>query len=167
MVEPAPERLHELLMDLVRAAGLLQPDRLIPGHPVSLSQGYALHELDTAEGASQRDLAERLGLEKSTVSRMAADLEQRGLVVRERDPDNRRLYRLRLTEQGRAVHRNMADGFHEQFVHWSAALSDAERAALLTGLPALIRIIRSHAATGAPAPVQPTNDSTSRSPTGR
>jgi DNA-binding MarR family transcriptional regulator len=50
--------------------------------------------------ASQQDLAARLHLEKSTVSRMAAGLEQRGLVVRERDPGNRRLYRLRLTERG-------------------------------------------------------------------
>src|SRR5438105_12521693 len=96
----APERLHELFMDLVRAAGLLQPDRLVPGYPVSMSQAFALHELHSGMPVSQRDLTERLGLEKSTVSRMAADLEQRGLLVRERDPDNRRLYRLRLTDAG-------------------------------------------------------------------
>jgi DNA-binding MarR family transcriptional regulator len=142
----APERLHELLMDLVRAAGLLQPDRLLPGHPVSMSQAFTLRELDAGTALSQRELAERLGLEKSTVSRMAADLEQRGLLVRERDPDNRRLYRLRLTEAGRALHRSMAGGYHDQFAHWTGALSEAERSGLLTGLPALIRVIRAHAA---------------------
>ena len=103
-----------------------------------------------------------MGLEKSTVSRMAADLEQRGLLVRERDPDNRRLYRLRLTEAGRAVHESMAGSFHQRFVHWTGALSEAERTGLLTGLPALISVIRAHAAHDA----ADSNTSTSRSATG-
>jgi DNA-binding MarR family transcriptional regulator len=147
-VDPAtPERLHELLMDLVRAAGLLQPDQTVPGLPVSMSQAFALHELDTDTPLSQRDLAVRLGLEKSTVSRMAAEMERKGLLVRERDPDNRRLYRLRLTDQGRAIHRGIASTFHDHYVRWVAALTDAERDALNTGLPALVRAIR-----GQPAP---------------
>src|SRR5690242_10693859 len=90
-------RLHDLFLDLIRAAGLVEPDRSVPGHPLSMSQAFALHELDTDPPLSQRDLAERLRLEKSTVSRLAADLERDGLLARERDPDNRRLYRLRLT----------------------------------------------------------------------
>jgi DNA-binding MarR family transcriptional regulator len=68
-------RLHELLMDVVRAAGLLQPDQTVAGQPVSLSQAFALHELDTDTPLSQRDLAERLRLEKSSVSRLAAEME--------------------------------------------------------------------------------------------
>src|SRR6266498_1300611 len=61
----APERLHALLMDLVRATGLLQPDQTVPGQPESMSQAFALHELDIDTPLSQRDPAERLGLEKS------------------------------------------------------------------------------------------------------
>jgi DNA-binding MarR family transcriptional regulator len=130
-------------MDLVRAAGLLQGDQAIPGQPVSLSQAFALHELDTGTPLSQRDLAARLHLEKSSVSRMAAEMERKGLLVRERDPDNRRLYRLRLTDRGRAVHAGMASVFHEQYVRWVAMMTPAERDALLAGLPALVRAIRS------------------------
>ena len=129
-------------MDVVRAAGLLQPDQTAAGHPVSLSQAFALHELDTGTPLSQRDLAERLRLEKSTVSRMAADLERKGLLVRERDPDNRRLYRLRLTDKGREVHARMAGAFHAQYLRWVAAMTSAEREALLIGLPALVNAIR-------------------------
>jgi DNA-binding MarR family transcriptional regulator len=138
----APERIHELIMDLVRAAGLLQPDQTVPGQPVSMSQAFALHELDADIPLSQRDLAERLHLEKSTVSRMAAEMQRKGLLVRERDPGNRRLYRLRLTDQGRALHVRMATTFHEQFVRWVSAMTRTERDALLTGLPALVRAIR-------------------------
>ncbi len=135
-------RLHELLMDVVRAAGLLQPDRTVAGHPVSLSQAFALHELDTGAPLSQRDLAERLRLEKSSVSRLAAEMERNGLLVRERDPDNHRQYRLRLTDQGRAMHGRMAATFHQQYECWVAAMTHSERAALLKGLPALVRVIR-------------------------
>jgi DNA-binding MarR family transcriptional regulator len=138
----APERLHELLMDLILATGLLQPDQTVPGQPVSMSQAFALHELDTDTPLSQRDLAERLHLEKSTVSRMAAEMERKGLLVRERDPGNRRLYRLRLTDEGRALHVRMATTFHEQHVRWVSAMTRTERDALLTGLPALVRALR-------------------------
>jgi DNA-binding MarR family transcriptional regulator len=131
-------------MDVVRAAGLLQPDQTVAGQPVSLSQAFALHELDTDTPLSQRDLAERLRLEKSSVSRLAAEMERKGLLRRERDPDNPRQYRLRLTDQGRAVHAQMRTTFHERYVSWVAAMTPSERAALLQGLPALVRVIRQH-----------------------
>jgi DNA-binding MarR family transcriptional regulator len=137
-------RLHELLMDVVRAAGLLQPDQAVAGHPVSLSQAFALHELHTDTPLSQRELGERLRLEKSSVSRLAAEMERKGLLVRERDPDNHRQYRLRLTDEGRAVHVRMATSFHKQYECWVAAMTRGERAALLKGLPALVRVIRQH-----------------------
>jgi DNA-binding MarR family transcriptional regulator len=136
--------LHGLLMELVRATGLLQADLLVPGQAVSISQAFALHELDTDRPLSQRDLADRLNLDKSSVSRMAADLERRGLIARERDPDNRRFYRLRITPEGRALHARMRGTFHERNARWVAELTGTEREAVRTGLAALIRVIRAH-----------------------
>jgi DNA-binding MarR family transcriptional regulator len=136
------ERLHELFMELVRVAGLLHPDRELPGFPVSMSQAFALHELDRGAPLSQRELAEQLVLEKSTVSRMVADLQQKGLIERERDPANRRTYRLRLTDKGHDTHIELATGYQHHFHRWTAALTEGERAALLVGLPALIRVVR-------------------------
>jgi DNA-binding MarR family transcriptional regulator len=135
------ERLHELFMDLVRVGGMLQPDGAIPGQ-VSVSQAFALHELDTEVPLSQRELGERLRLEKSSVSRLAAEMERKGLLVRERDPANRRLCRLRLTERGRALHAAMASDFHQHYVRWVAAMTPAERDALVLGLTAFVRAIR-------------------------
>ncbi len=136
------DQLHVLFMDLVRVAGLIRPDQEIPGFPISMSQAFAVHELDTDVPLSQRELADRLRLEKSTVSRMIADLERLGLVERERDPASRRTKRLRLTGEGRALHVRIAANYREQFRHWAAGLSDTESAALLVGLPALIRVVR-------------------------
>lgn len=138
------EHIHHLLMDLVRVAGLLQPDRTVPGHAISMSQAFALHELDGGAPLSQQELADRLRLEKSSVSRMAAEMERKGLLVRERVAHDQRQYRLRLTDLGRAVHAGMASAFHEQFNGWVTTMTPTERAALLAGLPALIRTIRQH-----------------------
>jgi DNA-binding MarR family transcriptional regulator len=129
-------------MEVIRVVGVLHPDQAVPGHAISLSQAYAIHELDTDAGLSQRELAERLRLEKSSVSRMAADLEQRGLLVRERHPVNRRVYRLRLTDHGRAVHARLGAAFHEQYLRWTAVMAPVEIDALLVGLGALVRAIR-------------------------
>lgn len=136
------ERLHRVFMDMIRVSGLLQPDQAVPGQPLTLSQAFALHELDTDVPLSQRELAQRLRLEKSSVSRLVAVMEGKGLLVRERDPANRRTYRLRLTDRGRAKHGEMAGGFHGHFQRWISRMTRAERTALLTGLPAFVRAIR-------------------------
>lgn len=138
----AAERVHDLLMELVRVVGLYQLDRAVPEPALSLAQVFALHELDTGTPMSQRDLAERLRLEKSTVSRLVADLDGKGLLERERDPDNRRVYRLRLTPAGRALHASMRSSQHPPFARWVDALTADEREALLTGLTALVRVVR-------------------------
>jgi DNA-binding MarR family transcriptional regulator len=141
-VNPASDRLHDLLRDLVRFAGLLHPDQVGPGQAVPLSQAFALHELDAGTPLSQQELAQRLGLEKSTVSRLVADMERDGLLTRDRDPDNRRYYRLRITDRGRAAHAGMASGFHHRYARLVSGISAAERDALIIGLPALVRVLR-------------------------
>ncbi|MFJ5775556.1 MarR family winged helix-turn-helix transcriptional regulator [Streptomyces sp. NPDC093094] len=57
----------------------------------------------TGERPSQRQLADRTGLEPLYVSKLARSLESAGLVRRERDPRDPRAVRLSLTEQGRAT----------------------------------------------------------------
>ena len=57
-----------------------------PAFPaVSASEARALIELLAARGIAQGQLAALLGLEKSTVSRLAAGLERKGWVRRGRD----------------------------------------------------------------------------------
>ena len=144
MAASEAERLHQLFMDLVRVGGLLQPDHELPGFSVSMSQAFALHELDTGTPLSQQELAERLVLEKSTISRMVADLEDKGMVTRERDAANRRTYRILLTDQGRDFHARISASYGAQYHQWTAAMTPAEREALLVGLPALIRAVGGH-----------------------
>jgi DNA-binding MarR family transcriptional regulator len=72
-----------------------------------MSEVFALGELSEAGALSQQDLAWRLGLEKSTVSRLAAGMQARGWLSREREPSNRNYYQLCLSAEGQDVARRV------------------------------------------------------------
>jgi DNA-binding MarR family transcriptional regulator len=77
------------------------PDAPVP--VVSASEARALIELVAARGIAQGQLATLLGLEKSTVSRLASGLERKGWIRRGRDEENQRYIRLYLTPEGRLI----------------------------------------------------------------
>jgi len=118
--------------------GLLEPHDHA-GFQVSFSEIMALGELVDVEGLSQQQLGDVLGLEKSTVSRLAAGLEGRGLLVRDRDPANRRYYRLRLTGTGRSLAERIGAELREHHREMLGAMTAEERAGLALGLTGLLR----------------------------
>jgi DNA-binding MarR family transcriptional regulator len=63
----------------------------------------ALHELDPDRPLPARDLADRLGCDRSNVTALADRLEQAGLVERRGDPADRRQRTLLVTPAGRDV----------------------------------------------------------------
>jgi DNA-binding MarR family transcriptional regulator len=95
--------LQEQVVAFVRAFGLHRPSETPCGKPVPVSEAHALAELARDGGLTQRDLAARLRLEKSTVSRLAGQLVARGWAERERHPTDGRAVLLRLTESGERV----------------------------------------------------------------
>lgn len=112
------------------ATGLPQP---------SESEARALIELVKARGIAQGELGSLLGLEKSTVSRLAASLERKGWLRRGRDEGNQRYVRLYLTPEGAAVADRLWDAWHSRQTRILAALSDEERDGLSRGLRGLVR----------------------------
>jgi DNA-binding MarR family transcriptional regulator len=112
--------------------------RLAPG-VVSASEARALIELVAAHGIAQGQLAGLLGLEKSTVSRLAAGLERKGWLRRGRDEHNQRYIRLYLTPAGAAVAGQVWQAWQSRQARIIAALTPGERAGLAAGLRGLIR----------------------------
>src|SRR5438046_1527168 len=102
MAEPAPaERaLQDQFIALIRAFGLHRPEQTPCGEPVAVAEAHALLELSLAEPLSQNDLAGRLRLEKSTISRQVTLLERRAWITRTRAPHDGRVIELRLTDAG-------------------------------------------------------------------
>jgi DNA-binding MarR family transcriptional regulator len=106
---------------------------------VSPSEARALIELVSARGIAQGELAGLLGLEKSTVSRLAAGLERKGWVRRGRDEENQRYVRLYLTAEGRVVAGRVWTAWHSRQARILGALSAEERVGLSAGLRGLVR----------------------------
>jgi DNA-binding MarR family transcriptional regulator len=75
---------------------------LSPLHFVPADAGI-LRLLDRTPGISQQQLAQRLNMHASRLVAVIDALEERGLVMRETNADDRRIYSLRLTTAGREV----------------------------------------------------------------
>jgi DNA-binding MarR family transcriptional regulator len=106
---------------------------------LSSSEARALIELVKARGIAQGELASLLGLEKSTVSRLAAGLERKGWIRRGRDEGNQRYVRLYLTAEGGAVAARLWNAWHSRQARILGALTDEEREGLSAGLRGLVR----------------------------
>ena len=106
---------------------------------LSSSEARALIELVKARGIAQGELASLLGLEKSTVSRLAAGLERKGWIRRGRDEGNQRYVRLYLTAEGGAVSARLWNAWHSRQARILGALTDEEREGLSAGLRGLVR----------------------------
>ena len=72
-------------------------------------QAAILRAIAGEPGRSQQASSEQLGLLPSRVVAFIDDLEQRGLLQRRRNPGDRRLYALYLTEQGEGLMTELAD----------------------------------------------------------
>ena len=92
-----------------------------------------------AEGPiSQQALGEQLGIDRTTIVELIDDLEQQGVVVRRRNPADRRSYALSLTPKGRTVRRRAARVFDDAADEFFNALEPAERSLLEDMLRRLI-----------------------------
>ena len=75
-------------------------DRRLSQHGASLWNWVLLKEAAHAEGASQRELAQHMGIEPPTLVRQLDKLAEDGLVERRPDPDDRRVVRVIVTPAG-------------------------------------------------------------------
>lgn len=133
----------QLLLDVFREMGAHRPEHILPGWSLSLSEVYALGILQERAPLSQQDLGVELSLEKSSVSRLVQQLEERGWVTRERDPRDSRLRLLRLSPEGVGIAEQLSQHMTQRHAQLFASLTQHEQEALLEGLTALRRALRS------------------------
>ena len=123
---PAPETAEDALMSLMMALGRRMRQRQ-PGDEIDFS-AFPLLKLLSHQGPMRLSaLAHVLGLDASTVSRHARQLEDRGLLERTEDPDDGRASRVAVSERGSAC---LAKGFEARRAVVAHALdgwTEAER----------------------------------------
>lgn len=107
-------------------------------HRLGLSEYRALDELAAAPGRALRvqSLAVALGLNQSSVSRLAARLEEAGLAERTTCLDDRRGVFAALTDAGRTAHRQARATYEKTLVR---ALDEALAERELAGLAEAVR----------------------------
>ena len=93
------EDLADAVVSFVRYFGLHRPVRTPCGFDAGVADSHALSELERGP-LRQMDLVDRLGLAKSTVSRVVAALVERGWVRREPADSDGRGVVLALTDAG-------------------------------------------------------------------
>ncbi len=78
-------------------------DRLAVGLGVTRAQWKVLFKLTRTPGLRQVELADMLDLEPITLCRIIDRLEEAGLVERVRDPEDRRAWRLHVTDRAQPL----------------------------------------------------------------
>lgn len=104
------------------AAVMLSPHDLYPG------QDLILVQLWQEDGVTQSRLAERVGVDVSTLTKAVQRLERHGFIQRRQDTEDARVVRICLSEQGRALEPILTAEWNQLEARTLADLSDDERA---------------------------------------
>lgn len=102
---PGPPPRPPVGLQLTRASRLVSRafDDALSAAGGSLPVWLVLISLKTQQLGSQRQLAGSVGVQEATLSHHLNAMVDQGLLTRERDPANRRVHQVRLTEAGEAV----------------------------------------------------------------
>lgn len=138
----------------VRRFGLLRSAETPCGKPLQPSHAHALVVLaeraETHRATLQRDLAEALGLDKSSVTRLCQRMEQEGHLRLAVSGDDGRARLLTLTAKGARLAREVEASSTAKFERVVAGIPDADRARILDALDRLNAAIDDAAAKEAP-----------------
>ena len=126
--------LLELWHHLMRGSSQ-QMYALIAELDVSITQMKTLHVL--ADGGSElsvKELSDRLGLSLPGASRIVDALMRRGWLERREDPDDRRMKRVRITDEGRKVLDRIEAARLAGLEDYAASLTPEQRTRLSSAL---------------------------------
>jgi DNA-binding MarR family transcriptional regulator len=123
--EASALRLGYLLKHAELEFGRLTVEKLEP-LGINPREWAALSCLDDERGLSQREIADMLGVDRTTMVSLVDQLQGKGLIRRRRQPDDRRKNTLELTKKGRALEERGGRFIHECEQRFLDQLSDPE-----------------------------------------
>lgn len=141
MARPEAKDLRGLVHTFIRRFGLLDQSHTPCGLPIAVSDAHALMELLQAPDIEQGELAGRLGLSKSAISRLILRLKRRGQIQRIRSRDDGRAYNIKLTEKGKRMAEMIDRESLATFQMILSGISESEAEQLLNDFPLLIKAI--------------------------
>ncbi len=109
------EDVRAILQVTMRRFGMLNKNCCSVGdHDISQVQSHILYELARAEGPSMQQVAETIGMDITTFSRQIQTLVKLELVEKRQSAEDKRVYHLYLTENGKKVEREI----NQQMLHY-------------------------------------------------
>jgi len=136
MINQGSKNLRELIRVLVRNLGILEKsDSSCCG--VTIAQCHAIVEIGRTKRIALIDLADLLGLDKSTMSRTINNLVDAGLVMRDLDAENRRYVIIQLTDGGTKVFENIEDSMGQYYTSIFSSIPEDKRGQVLESLQML------------------------------
>lgn len=141
MINQGSDSLREMIRILVRNLGVLEKsDASCCG--VTISQCHAIVEIGRCEKISLIELADLLGLEKSTMSRTINNLVESNLVVRDIDAENRRYVTIQLTSDGLDVFNNIEKSMEQYYKGIFSLIPENKRSQVLESLQLLTNAVK-------------------------
>lgn len=118
--------LAPLLRELIAAE-----EPVLAAHDVTMWGYVVLLALDRSSMRTQAALAAAIGADKTRIIRDLDELQQRGLIERRPDPDDRRVRLLAITDAGRTVKNALQEEIQRGEERWLGDLNAAERRTFL------------------------------------
>lgn len=141
MINQGSDYLRELLRILVRNLGILEKsDASCCG--VTIAQCHAIVEIGRIKKISLIELADLLGLDKSTMSRNINNLVEAGLVKRDIDLENRRYITIQLTDQGTKVFKSIEANMYKYYTSIFKSIPEGKRDQVLESLEILVKSLK-------------------------
>ncbi len=136
MSDAPGDELAESFVEFIHAFGVLRSDTTPCGQPMSVSTAHALCKLAIGPPLNQRDLAARLGLSTSAVSRLVDQLVDKCWAEREVDPDasDTRVRLVTLTAEGSRVAGQVLAARSERFARLLDAVPASKRSTVIEAL---------------------------------
>jgi len=114
-------------------------DTLMAQIDMHRAQATLLCRLFVQNGMTQSEIGEQLAIQGATVTNIVQRLEEAGLVIRQRDPEDNRLVRVYLTEAGRKKERSIVEQFSRLEEGVFQDINEVERALLRRMLQQMLR----------------------------
>ncbi|MBP3038219.1 MarR family transcriptional regulator [Bacillaceae bacterium Marseille-Q3522] len=115
-VEISKEKISIALLDVINKFSKVNRKKRDYGigEPLFHSEIYTLNEIKDHEGIHITALAEICGVTKGAVSQVLKKLEQKGLIIKEKDIRNQSRLKLKLTAKGEIAYAHHLQ-YHEKF----------------------------------------------------
>lgn len=113
--------------------------RKLEARGVTVAEWVVLRELFEADRAAPSRLADRLGLTRGAISKLADRLAAKSLVARTANGDDRRYQALLLTAEGRALVPKLSALADRNDAEFFGHLDQAERERLIAAMQAIVR----------------------------